>query len=203
MDDERLRLLLEMQAAKEAAGSDHDSWLAWLKKYIHVRPTDEELAAMQAPTGNGKVIRGKFHRGPKRDHANDPRWKQTPTGLNRKLLPLEETILALIWKRNKETYRARFDKTKRISVRELADQVPCGTKTAQRVITRLVAAGELLIVTPSKGNVNGAIYAVPPRKNEHEVGTSALLSVVVTSAKTNTSLGLSHQQVPTPGTFRP
>lgn len=116
--------------------------------------------------------------GPKKDRSAEPYWDQVPAGVRKavsegRCQPIDESVAAVIWQHNRRVYRAVKDKTQRIKREEIAAQLRVTTKTVQRSISRMVAAGELEVVSAGKGNHNGAIYTFPARESEHAHRTPA------------------------------
>jgi len=137
---------------------------------------DEILAPRPKVEPKGKVVRGTFYRGPKRDRSRDSRWDKTPTNIRigveeGQLTAIDMAVANMVNQNIERNRRSKKDKSQRITVHEIAAQLGLSTKTVQRSITRMVAAGELIVVSPGIHNLNGAIYAFPARQSEHEVGT--------------------------------
>ena len=173
----------ELQHGAEETDADSEGWRrkgdaeaakAWRGRWVEIcdeldrrdaaKPANPRTKANESRSVRRHDGSKARYQGPKRNRSNDPPYELTPIAPNgERLKPIDSTIAALVWQHNRRTYRAVKDKTKRITMRELASAVPCSLNTVKRSITRLLAIGVLEIERLGDGNHTGAIYRVVAR----------------------------------------
>jgi hypothetical protein len=183
----------ELTAAEEAAekAADERQRLASLKHWADVAARKPEPAVVTAPSfivlpsaqakpkakPKAKVRKSTgswaTYRGSKRDRSGDPYWDMTPTNIrlavaDGRLEAVDMSVAGVIYRHIRKSARYR-DKGKRIARPEIARLLGLSVSTVGLSLGRMVAAGELIIVSPGKWNQNGAIYGFPARAvSEHD-----------------------------------
>src|SRR5207245_2256439 len=99
--------------------------------------------------------------------SSQPRYEPTPTNIakaiaERRLQPEDLAYATALYQHIRRSQRYK-DKGQRITAKELGVKVGKGERAAERAIARMIAATELVVVSPANGNRNGAIYRFPPR----------------------------------------
>lgn len=129
-------------------------------------------ARRRKPAATGQVVRGKRYRGAKRDYSGEPYFYKAPENIEtaireRRLREQDNGFAGALSAHIERTKRYVKDKSKRTTCAELGTMRNRSADSAQRSVSRMLAAKELFVVKPGKGRI-GAIYAFPPRKSKEQ-----------------------------------
>lgn len=123
-------------------------------------------------------MRGVPYQGPKHDYSQEPQYVVRSEAVERailagQLLHIDGTVAAIVYQHNRQTYRGR-DKSRRITMPEIANKAGCSVETVKRSIARLLAAGVMQVESEGQHNRNGTIYRFPTRSEEsRDLSTSS------------------------------
>lgn len=112
----------------------------------------------------GKVVRGVFYRGPKRDRGADPFWDRTPTNIRQaikegRLTDFDGTVAGALY----DHLRRHRGKGRRISCRDLAAKIRRSVPGVKKSLLRMQSEGELRLIESGRGHQSGGIYWFPSR----------------------------------------
>jgi hypothetical protein len=163
----------EALAAKAAAEAERETVRAAARLRETARDAAIAAAYAEAPAPvavrrAGKVVRGVFYRGAKRDRSNDPAYNlHTPRLIDRAVKeqivsPADGYYATAIYRHIRRTERFS-EATRRLTIAELARLVNRSLTVTRDAVKRLIAAGFLIVVKPGGGRGVGAIYALKAR----------------------------------------